>query len=408
MEHVNQIPRPGELDRIRAGLAHWPVTIVFGPRQIGKTTLVRDFATSPDHYFDLHQPVDRVRLEESQFRILDGLDGVVVMDEAQEMPALFQKLRALADRRDRQTRFILTGSTSPRIFHGASESLTGRVRLHSLGGFSLSEVGPGDWNRLWIRGGFPAAYCRELEAVSMEIRQNYIAQVLTRDLPALTELRLTSEQTYRFFRLLAHYHGQYWNHARVAALLGVNNRTIQRYVELFKGIYLVRELPPYFHNAAKRLRRAPKLYLRDTGLLHALLNIRTEAQLTCTPHIGASWEGFGIEQIACLFQIREEEMFTWSVQSGAEVDLVLPRPGGLIGFEFKSGDAPRRTRSMTAAIQALQLRKLYMVYPGEKDYAIDDVVQAVGIRNLHRLPDLGGDSPASRLLHPENQAGPEI
>ncbi|MBN8249567.1 MAG: DUF4143 domain-containing protein [Verrucomicrobia bacterium] len=224
----------------------------------------------------------------------------------------------------------------------------------------------------------------------MEVRQTYIAQTLTRDLPALSDLRLSTDQIYRFFRLLAHHHGQYWNHSEVAAVLGVNTRTVQRYVELFKGIYLVRELQPYFENAGKRLRRAPKLYIRDSGLLHALLNIRDERELARTTHLGASWEGFGIEQLATLFHIPEDQMFTWSVQSGAEVDLVLPRPEGLVGVAFKSGDAPRRTRSMTAAIDALKLRRLYVLYPGEKDYAIDDVVQVVGVRNCSKLTDLGG------------------
>ena len=388
MNGVNLVPRHTETDRIRTGLAHWPVTILFGPRQVGKTTLVRSFATSPDHYFDLHQPVDRVRLEESDYRVLDGLDGVVVIDEAQEMPDLFMKLRALADRPDRRTRFILTGSTSPRIFHTSSESLTGRARLLSLGGFSLTEVGPQNWSRLWLRGGFPAAYCKELDEIAMEMRQTYIAQILTRDLPALAELRLSTEQVYRFFRLLAHHHGQYWNHAGAATTLGVNLRTIQRYVELFKGLYLVREIPPYFENAGKRLRRAPKLYLRDSGLLHALGNIRTEAQLARTQQFGASWEGFCIEQIACLFHLTEDELFTWSVQSGAEVDLVIPRTNGLIGVEFKAGDAPRRSRSMTAAIEALNLHKLYIIYPGEKDYSIDETIHVVGITNVAKVADL--------------------
>lgn len=388
MEPVNRLPRPLEYARIREGLAHWPVTILFGPRQVGKTTLVEGFATSRDHYFDLHQPVDRARLEESNFRILDGLDGVVVIDEAQAMPALFQKLRVLADRRERQTRFVLTGSVSPQISDSSAESLTGRARRLSLGGFNLSEVGSENWERLWVRGGFPAAYTKEIDEVSMEVRQHYLSDVLTRDLPALAEVKLTSEQLFRIFRLLAHHHGQYWSHSEIAGLIGVNTRTVQRYVELFKGMYLVRELPPYFENIGKRLRKAPKLYIRDTGLLHAALNIRDRAELYASRGFGASWEGFGIEQLVSLLQLPDDHCFTWSLQSGAEVDLVLTLPGGLVGIEFKAGDAPRKTRSMTAAIEALKLRKLYIVYPGEKDYEIDPVVEAVGIVNLPRLSTL--------------------
>lgn len=388
MVRVNVIPRPAELARIREGLAHWPVTLLFGPRQVGKTTLVEGFATSPNHYFDLHQAVDRARLEESNFRILDGLDGIVVIDEAQEMPDLFQKLRVLADRRENNTRFVLTGSVSPRISDASAESLTGRARRLSLGGFTLPEIGPENWERLWLRGGYPAAYTKELEEVSMEVRQHYISDVLTRDLPALTDVKLTNEQVFRFFRLLAHHHGQYWNHTEIAGVLGVNSRTIQRYVELFKGMYLVRELSPYFENLGKRLRKAPKLYIRDTGLLHALLNIRDRAGLYGAKQFGPSWEGFVIEQILSIFKIPEEHAYTWSVQSGAEVDLVLTQPEGLIGFEFKAGDAPRKTRSMTAAVETLKLHKLYVIYPGEKDYQIDGVVEAIGIVNLERLTQL--------------------
>ncbi len=366
--------------------------MLFGPRQVGKTTLVEGFATSPNHYFDLHQAVDRARLEESDFRILDGLDGIVVIDEAQEMPALFRKLRVLADRRENQTRFVLTGSVSPKISDSSAESLTGRARRLSLGGFTLSEIGPENWERLWVRGGFPAVYTKELDEVSMEVRQHYISDVLTRDLPALIDIKLTNEQIFRFFRLLAHHHGQYWNHTEIASVLGVNSRTVQRYVELFKGMYLVRELPPYFENLGKRLRKAPKLYIRDSGLLHALLNLRDRSAVYGASQFGASWEGFGIEQLLSVLKLPDDQCYTWSIQSGAEVDLVLTLPGGLVGVEYKAGDAPRRTRSMTAAIETLKLKKLYVIYPGEKDYPIDEVIEAVGIVNLSKLGALSGKS----------------
>ena len=393
MASVNVIPRPLEIARIREGLAHWPVTLVFGPRQVGKTTLVESFATSPNHYFDLHQAVDRARLEESNFRILDGLDGIVVIDEAQEMPALFQKLRVLADRRENSTRFVLTGSVSPAISDASAESLTGRARRLSLGGFMLSEIGPENWERLWLRGGFPAAYTKELDDISMEIRQHYISDVLTRDLPALIDIKLTTGQIFGFFRLLAHHHGQYWNHTKIASALGVNSRTVQRYVELFKAMHLVRELPPYFVNMGKRLRKAPKLYIRDSGLLHALLNLRDRSALYGAPQFGTSWEGFGIEQLLSILRIPDDQCYTWSIQSGAEVDLILPLSGGLVGVEFKAGDAPRRTRSMTAVVETLKLKKLYVIYPGEKDYVIDDVIEVVGIVNLAKLAILSGQTP---------------
>jgi predicted AAA+ superfamily ATPase len=382
---MTQIARSEEVEVIRAGLADWPVTVLLGPRQCGKTTLVRPFATSPDHYFDIHDFVDQVRLEDSNYRILDGLDGTVVIDEAQERPALFQKMRVLADRKDRNTRFILTGSASPSLYQGASESLAGRARLLSLSGFSLSEIDPDNWERLWLRGGYPISYLRELEENSMEWRQNYITQFLGRDLPALAETKLTTEQLRRFFLLLAHHHGQYWNHSEIATTLGVNYKTIQRHVDLFKGAYLLRELSPFHNNAKKRLRKAPKIYLRDSGLLHTLLGIRNLSQLYASPQLGASWEGFGIEQVISILKAREEECFTWSVQGGAEVDLVLQLSDKPIGFEFKAADAPRRTRSMTSAVESLGLRKLFVIYPGDKDYALDESINVVSIKNIRKL-----------------------
>lgn len=382
---MTQIARSEEVEVIRAGLADWPVTVLLGPRQCGKTTLVRPFATSLDHYFDIHDFVDQVRLEDSNYRILDGLDGTVVIDEAQERPALFQKMRVLADRKDRNTRFILTGSASPSLYQGASESLAGRARLLSLSGFSLSEIDPDNWERLWLRGGYPISYLRELEENSMEWRQNYITQFLGRDLPALAETKLTTEQLRRFFLLLAHHHGQYWNHSEIATTLGVNYKTIQRHVDLFKGAYLLRELSPFHNNAKKRLRKAPKIYLRDSGLLHTLLGIRNLSQLYASPQLGASWEGFGIEQVISILKAREEECFTWSVQGGAEVDLVLQLSDKPIGFEFKAADAPRRTRSMTSAVESLGLRKLFVIYPGDKDYALDESINVVSIKNIRKL-----------------------
>jgi len=379
------IPRIDEAERLRAGLADYPVTVLLGPRQCGKTTLVKPMATSPEHYFDLHNFVDQVRLEDSNYRILDGLEGIVVIDEAQERPALFQKMRVLADRRDRQTRFILTGSASPNLYRGASDSLAGRARLLALSGFSLMEIEPNQWERLWLRGGYPLSYLKEIDENSMEWRQNYIAQFLGRDLPALAETKLSTEQLRRFFLLLAHHHGQYWNHSEIATTLGVNYKTIQRHVEIFKGAYLLRELPPFHNNAAKRLRKAPKLYIRDSGLLHALLGIRDRSQLYSSPQLGASWEGFGIEQVISIVRAREEQCFTWSVQGGAEVDLVLQTTEKPIGIEFKSADAPRRTRSMTAAIEALGLKKLFVIYPGDKDYSLDEILEVVSIKNLDKL-----------------------
>jgi len=324
----------------------------------------------------------RAQLEDSNFRILDGLEGVVVIDEIQEKPELFLKLRVLADRPESTTRFLVTGSASPGIIKGVSESLAGRVRLLPLAGFNAEEVGWENWQKLWVRGGFPRAYLHELEAESLDWRLDYIEQFLRRDLPLLAETHLTDEQRRRLTQIIAHKHGKYWNHSEAAEIIGVSYKTIQRHMEILKGAYILRELPPFYANIQKRLRKAPKIYLRDCGLAHALLLIQGQAQLSAHPSLGASWEGFCIEQIISLTHSRNEECFTWSVQSGPEVDLVLTKQNGLFGFEFKAADAPKRTSSMISAVEDLGLAKLFVIHPGEADYPLDEKIEVVGFKNL--------------------------
>lgn len=385
MQFKSQIPRTTMVARIRKGLANSPVTALLGPRQCGKTWLTRAFASSPENYFDLHTPIARAQLEDSNFGILDGLEGVVVIDEAQEKPELFLKLRVLADRPENHTRFLITGSASPSIAKGVSESLAGRVRLLALSGFNVDEVGWENWQKLWMQGGFPRAYLHELEEESMDWRLDYIEQFLRRDLPLLAETHLTDEQKRKLTQIIAHKHGQYWNHSEAAGIIGVSYKTIQRHLEILKGAYILRELPPFYTNIQKRLRKAPKIYLRDSGLLHALLLIQDQARLSAHPSLGASWEGFCIEQIISLTHSRDEECFTWSVQSGPEVDFVLTKKKGLFGFECKASDAPQRTSSMITAVKDLSLAKLFVIYPGEKDYRLDDKIEVVGFKNLSRI-----------------------
>jgi uncharacterized protein len=370
------------VERVKNGLANSPVTALLGPRQAGKTWLARPFASRPENFFDLHSLLDRARLEDSNYRILDGLEGTVVIDEAQEKPDLFRKLRVLADRTGLTTRFLITGSASPGIVKGVSESLAGRVRLLALSGFNADEAGWENWENLWIRGGFPRSYLQEIEEESLNWRLDYIEQFLRRDLPLLAETHMTDEQRRRLLQLIAHKHGQFWNHSEAAQIIGVSYKTIQRHLEILKGAYLLRELPPYFSNLQKRLRKAPKIYLRDSGLLHALFQIQDYTRLSSHPSLGFSWEGYGIEQIVSLTNSREEQCFTWSIQSGAEVDLVLEKQKGLFGFEFKAGDAPRRTSSMITAVKELKLAKLFVIYPGETNYPLDDVIEVVAFKNL--------------------------
>ena len=382
-----QIPRSVVVKRIENGLANSPVTALLGPRQAGKTWLARPFASRPENFFDLHSLVDRARLEDSNYRVLDGLEGTVVIDEAQEKPDLFRKLRVLSDRSGIAARFLVTGSASPGIVKGVSESLAGRIRLLALSGLNAEEVGWENWQKLWLRGGFPRSYLHEIEEESLNWRLDYIEQFLRRDLPLLAETQLSDEQLRVMLQLIAHNHGRYWNHSEAAQnpRISVSYKTIQRHIEILKGAYILRELPPYVANIQKRMRKAPKIYLRDSGLLHALLLIQDYPKLSAHPALGASWEGFGIEQIVSLTNSREDECFTWSVQSGPEVDLVLTKRNGLFGFEFKAGDAPQRTSSMIAAVNELKLTKLFVIYPGEMNYGLDDRIEAVGFKNLARI-----------------------
>ena len=374
---------------IENGLANSPVTALLGPRQCGKTWLAKPFASRMENFFDLHSLLDRARLEDSNYRVLDGLERVVVIDEAQEKPELFLKLRVLADRSESATRFLITGSASPGIVKGVSESLAGRVRLLALSGFNIEETGWENWEKLWLRGGFPRSYLHEIEEESLNWRLDYIEQFLRRDLPLLAETHLSDEQRRRLLQLIAHKHGQYWNHSDAGQIIGVSYKTIQRHIEILKGAYLLRELPPFYANVQKRMRKAPKIYLRDSGLLHALFLIQDHAKLSAHPSLGFSWEGFCIDQIVSLTHSREEECFTWSIQSGAEVDLVLTKRSGLFGFEFKAGDAPQRTSSMISAVKDLKLTRLFVIYPGEMNYPLDDKIEAVAFKNLRSiLPSL--------------------
>jgi predicted AAA+ superfamily ATPase len=378
------IHRAEMLARVREALAHSPVVTLLGPRQCGKTDMVRPLASSSENYFDLHAPADHARLEAHGFNILSRLEGIVVVDEAQRCPEIFPYLRVLADRPDKRTRFLLTGSASPDIATAAAESLAGRVRLLNLGGFTAEEIGWDTWRELWLKGGYPRAFLHQIPANSMVWRNDYLQQFIGRDLPALAEMKLSVPQVLRLLQLIAHCHGQNWNHSEAGRTIGASYHTVARYIDLFHGAFITRELRPYFVNIGKRLRKAPKLYLRDSGLLHALLGAGSFTLLEQQQRYGASWEGFCIEQIIGMTNARDEECFTWSVQGANEVDFILQRPSGLFGFEFKTSDAPKLTASMAQTAEDIGLKHLFVVYPGDKDYLLADHIEAVGFQNLNR------------------------
>jgi hypothetical protein len=354
-----------------------------GPRQVGKTTLARQFldADSP-HYFDLEDPVARQRLADPM-TTLSGMQGLVVIDEIQHLPALAEALRVLMDRPGRMHQpgqYLLLGSAAPRVMH-RSESLLGRAVTLEVSGFDVGEVGadPAALQQLWLRGGFPSAYLSEDDDTSARWRQAAIQRHVAGDLPLLG-MNAPAPLMTRFWQMLAHYHGQIWNAAEPARSLGISESTIRRYLDYLTQTFMVRQLQPWHENLAKRQVKAPKIYFRDTGLLHTLAGIRTLSQLLVHPLCGASWEGFALEQVLRLAQ--PDEAYFWATHQGAELDLLLFKDGRRIGVEFKRSDAPKLTPSMRIALADLRLDALYVVYPGLHRYALAPQVETVPLQAL--------------------------
>lgn len=371
----------------RAGLQHTigralrdsPVVALVGPRQCGKTTLARQIARGrAADYFDLEAPVDLARLTAPQLA-LDGLRGLVIIDEIQRRPDLFELLRVLADRPRSPARFLVLGSASPHLIRGVSESLAGRVRFIEMGGFDLREVGSDRFPSVWLRGGFPRSFLAASEARSLAWRDDFVRAFLERDIPQLG-ITVPLPTLRRFWAMAAHFHGQIWNAAEFARSLGSSEPTARRYLDILTGAYVMRQLPPWFENIAKRQVKSPKIYVRDSGLLHALLSLRTRAQLMGHPKYGASWEGFAVEQVLSL--VRPADAYFWATHAGAELDLFIVQGGERLGFEMKCADAPAVTKSMRIAIEELRLRRLYVVYPGTKSYRLAPRIEALSVLDL--------------------------
>lgn len=377
------IAREGYRRQIAESLARFRVTAMLGPRQCGKTTLARTLAASPDSYFDLEDPLDLARLEAPR-QTLGALSGLVVIDEIQRRPDLFPLLRVLADRADQPARFLVLGSASLDLIKGVSESLAGRVGFVDLNGFDGTEVGFDRLDTLWLRGGFPESFLSASDAASLHWRQQFIRTFLARDIPQLG-ITIPSEQLHRFWLMIAHYHGQIWNASEIAGSLGVNYKTAQRYLDILTGSFMVRSLPSWTENLGKRVRKAPKIYLRDSGLFHALQRISSLPELQSHPKLGASWEGLALEHVLRVLRVEPGAAFHWGTHGGAELDLLLVRGGERWGFEFKYADAPRTTKSMRAALHDLKLERLVVIYPGEKDYVLDDRIRVVALRNVAGL-----------------------
>ena len=372
--------------RIARSFRVHPAVALLGPRQCGKTTLARLVAAREpvSTFFDLERDADLRRLENPE-QTLGPLGGLVVVDETQHLPPLFRALRPIIDRAAGRTRFLLLGSVSPTIVKGVSESLAGRIGLVDLAGFDLGEIGSeADWRVLWERGGFPRSYLQPDAPASWEWRENFIRTFLERDLPATGE-NVPAAALRRFWSMTAHYHGQTWNAAEFARALGRGETLAKRYLDLLVGAFVVRALPPWFENLKKRQVRSPKVYVRDTGLLHALLGIPSLAALTGHPKVGASFEGFAIEQVCTALSVRDPCF--WATHAGAELDLLVTRNGKRYGFEIKFSEAPRTTRSMRVAISDLRLERLFVVYPGEEGFALDSRIEAFPVGEIPKLPE---------------------
>ncbi len=366
--------------RILAAIGEYPITLLLGPRQCGKTSLARRIATHQKTVvFDLEDPETPLQPEASR-TMLKEQRGLVVLDEVQRQPELFSLLRVLADRRPLPARFLILGSASPAIVKGVSESMAGRVAFIEMAGFTLPEAGADHWQRLWLRGGLPASYLAGSVAKSHDWRMNFIQSFLERDIPQLG-IRVPASALRRFWTMLAHWHGQVWNAAELGRAMGVKEDTARHYLDILTGAFMVRQLQPWFENTGKRVVKAPKVYFRDTGLLHALLGLRTAAQLMAHPRFGFSWEGFAMDEVIRAAGAERDAAF-YRTHAGAELDLLIVRGGKRYGFEFKFADTPQVTRSMHIAMADLKLTRLWAVYPGDRTWSLAERIQALPLAQV--------------------------
>ena len=361
--------------RLRLLLREYPVVALLGARQVGKTTLARQLATrrAATTWFDLGDPADLARLGDPGLE-LRPLKGLVVLDEIHRLPGIFPLLRVLADRSGMPARFLVLGSASPELLRQTSETLAGRVGFCRLDGFNTNEVG--DLDRLWLRGGFPRSYLARSDAASVRWRHNFVDTFLSRDAPDLGG-SVPSATLRRFWTMLAHWHGQTWNGAEFGRAFGVAHTTVRRYLDLMSSLFVVRQLAPWFENIAKRQVRSPKVYVADSGILHALLGLPSRDAVVSHPKVGASWEGFVVSQVIERLAARPEQCFHWSTHSGAELDLLVVAGERRLGFEVKRAEAPALTRSMRSCFETLKLDRLDVIHAGSQRYRLGEGIRAL-------------------------------
>ena len=378
------IQRNDYLNRLKSAIGRSPVTALLGPRQCGKTTLARQLADQQQStFFDIESLPDRRRLQNPEL-MLGSLTGLVVLDEIQAMPELFQVLRVLVDRPENQARILILGSASPEIIKSASETLAGRVEFIELQGFDLLETGTDMWKPLWLRGGFPRSFLANTDEDSLAWREGFIRTFLERDIPQLG-INIPAVTMRRFWTMLAHYHGQTWNAAEIGRSMGLSDKTVRSYLDILTGTFMIRQLQPWFENLGKRQVKSPKIYFRDTGLYHSLLDIPDRHFLLGHPKVGASWEGFAIQQ--ALQILHPNAAYFWGTHAGAEIDLVFQHKGRRYGMEVKFSEAPSLTPSMRIAVSELNLERLWIVYPGNEVYPVTEKITALPLAKLETIRD---------------------
>lgn len=376
------IVRGTYIDGLASAVRRSPVTALLGPRQCGKTTLARAFGASRHAtHFDLESVPDRQRLQNPEMT-LGSLTGLIVLDEIQAMPELFSVLRVLVDRPKAAARFLILGSASPALVKGASETLAGRIEFIELSGFDLEETGPRSLDTLWLRGGFPRSFLAKRHADSVAWREGFIQTFLERDIPQLG-ITLAAPALRRFWTMLAHYHGQTWNSSELGRSMGLSDKTVRAWLDILTGTFMIRQLQPWFENIGKRQVKSPKIFVRDSGLLHSLLSLPDRHALLGHPRVGASWEGFALEQT--LRVLRPSEAYCWATHNGAALDLLFTHRGLRYGVEFKFNEAPAATKSMHIAIADLRLKHLWMVYPGTERFPVAPRLSAWPLQDVGEL-----------------------
>ncbi len=378
------VKRESLVKEIQTALGRSRIASLVGPRQSGKTTLARQFVPANSlNYFDLEDLTSLARLNEPMTALQD-LQGLVVIDEIQRKPDLFPILRVLCDRDPLPARFLILGSASPELMRGTSESLAGRIETIAISGLSLAEVGVDSISEHWLRGGFPLSFLAASEADSLAWRKNFVQTFLERDLPQWG-IRVPPATLLRFWTMLAHYHGQIWKATEPARALGISEPMARQYLDILEGVYMVRVLQPWYANLKKRQVKSPKIFFRDTGILHYLLGIRSSLDLQTHPKSGASWEGYAIEEI--IRTVAPDESYYWATHNGAELDLMLLKNGRKIGVECKRVDAPSLTPSMRNSLEDLELDRLFVIYPGKTAYPLGEKVEVLPLTSISTLTD---------------------